>query len=299
MKFTLLILSFLTMCCESVFSQPQTLNMAFEQQAVRQFGADNPFTVAINPGHHATGPTGSLRNYSGDEPQSPNGTTQKLRATTGTTFHSSATPVPAVHPEGTRNESDANFYIGKRMKERLEAAGVRVIFTDTSYPNLVSNIERAEAGNKADLSVSIHFMGAGDKGAFAMLLDPQSYTSKDGWITSGDRLRYDGHDAPPPCGRTWTERYKWIYDESMKVARILERLMMSDYIDGVQPNSSGFIRYFTNITGLNWTTVPTLYMEGGYVGNPTEGPWIANNLDLIADTYVKAILEYAETRTKD
>jgi N-acetylmuramoyl-L-alanine amidase len=283
MKFTSVFLSFLTMFSGVVFSQSPV---------------NRSFTVAINPGHHATGPTGSLRNYSGDEPQSPNGTTLKLRATTGTTFHSSATPIPAIKPEGTHNETDANFYIGKRMKERLEAAGITVIFTDPSYPNLVSNIERAEAGNKADLSVSIHFMGSGGTGAFAMLLDPKSYTSTDGWITNGDRVRVDGLDAPPPCGRTWTERYKWIYDESTKVADILERLITTEYANGVQPAASGFIRYFTNITGLNWTTVPTMYVEGGYVGHPTEGLWIANNLDLIADTYVKAILAYAKTRTE-
>jgi N-acetylmuramoyl-L-alanine amidase len=281
MKFTLAFLSFLTMFSATLFS-----------------ATDHPFTVAINPGHHATGPTGSLRNYSGEEPRSPNGTALKLRATTGTTFHRDATPIPAMNPEGTRNETDANFYIGKRMKERLETEGVNVIFIDPTYPNLVSNIERATAGNEADLSVSIHFMGAGSKGPFAMLLTPLSYTSTDGWITSEDRVRIDGHDAPPPCGRTWIERYKWIYDESMKMAGILEKWIISEYAGAVQPNNDGFIRYFTDITGLNWTTVPTMYVEGGYVGNPTEGPWIANHLDLIADTYVKAILEYAKTRTE-
>lgn len=140
------------------------------------------------------------------------------------------------------------------LKEILEAKGYNVVMTRESHNVSISNAERAEIANKcnADLTIRIHCDSLNDSGKTgATILVP----SKNGQNTKG------------------------IFQESNKYAKILEKNLKAC---GIKVNGV-FER--GDITGFNWSQVPVVIFEMGFMSN-----W--NEDKLLSDpSYQKKLME--------
>ncbi|MCM1992017.1 N-acetylmuramoyl-L-alanine amidase [Oceanirhabdus seepicola] len=125
------------------------------------------------------------------------------------------------------------------LKEKLEDLGYKVVMTKTTHQESPGNVERAEIGNNvgAALEIRMHADSAGTPKAYgASMLIPD--------LTK--------HTAP-------------IYDESKRCGKILIDAMVKEagmYNRGLKPR--------TDITGFNWSKVPVVLVEMGFLSNENE-----------------------------
>ncbi|MDF2925822.1 MAG: putative N-acetylmuramoyl-L-alanine amidase [Paenibacillaceae bacterium] len=125
------------------------------------------------------------------------------------------------------------------LKEKLEAYGYTVVMTRDSHDVDVSNAERAQIGNEAqaDLSVRIHADGASSpKVQGVSVLYPQ-----------------------------WTEANHSIYEASKSAAQMI----LEEVTDATGAVSRGIVPR-SDLTGFNWSTVPSVLVEMGFMTNPAE-----------------------------
>jgi N-acetylmuramoyl-L-alanine amidase len=126
------------------------------------------------------------------------------------------------------------------LGEILEKRGVKVIYTRTTHDVNMSNKERAEIANqkKADLFVRIHADGSTNRNVKGLsVLTP----SEDDKFT------------------------KAIFQESLMVSQLI--------IDETQKNPQlkvNGISYRSDLSGFNWSKVPSTLVEMGFMSNPTE-----------------------------
>lgn len=126
------------------------------------------------------------------------------------------------------------------LGEILEKRGVKVIYTRTTHDVNMSNKERAEIANqnKADLFVRIHADGSTNRNVKGLsVLTP----SEDDKFT------------------------KAIFQESLMVSQLI--------IDETKKNPQlkvNGISYRSDLSGFNWSKVPSTLVEMGFMSNPTE-----------------------------
>ena len=129
--------------------------------------------------------------------------------------------------------------VAKKLKTLLEQKGFTVIMTKTDNSVSLGNIERAEIGNKANaaLVIRIHADGAANTSAHgASMLVP----------------------ALTKCTAS-------IYDESKRCGKIVIDTLTKE----VGMYNRGLV-YRKDITGFNWSKVPVILIEMGFMTNEQE-----------------------------
>ncbi|MGW6191648.1 N-acetylmuramoyl-L-alanine amidase [Bacillus cereus] len=126
------------------------------------------------------------------------------------------------------------------LKEKLEAKGIQVLMTRTSHEVDISNKERATFANdhKANLFLRLHADGSENpnQSGFAVLT--------------------------PAEGNQYT---KEIYAESFQVSQTIVNKMRENH----QVKVNG-IKFRDDLSGFNWSKVPGVLLELGFMSNPEE-----------------------------
>ncbi|ETI69128.1 N-acetylmuramoyl-L-alanine amidase family protein [Neobacillus vireti] len=154
------------------------------------------------------------------------------------------------------------------LGDLLAKQGVKVIYTRTTHDVNLSNKERAEFANqhKADLFIRIHADGSTDKNV------------------SGLSVLTPAHNDP------YT---KAIYEDSLKASELI--LAETKKNTSVKVNG---ISYRSDLSGFNWSQVPSTLIEMGFMSNPVEDrnlsdpTYLTNLLSNVAD----GILQYASLK---
>ena len=136
-------------------------------------------------------------------------------------------------------EYELNVEASLKLKHILESRGYKVLMTRESHDVNISNKERAIFANQnnADMVVRIHADGSNDSGITgACILIP----SKDGQYTSS------------------------IFDDSSECAKYVNQNMQNKgfKVNGIFERS--------DLTGFNWSKVPVVLVEMGFMSNYTE-----------------------------
>lgn len=167
----------------------------------------------------------------------------------------------------TKNPEHAiNLEASLILKELLLEKGYTVVMTREEANVNISNAERAEIANKAkaDITIRIHCDSINDGGKTGtVILVP----SKDGKYTNG------------------------IFEDSNKYAEILKNKLQESNIkvNGIFERS--------DITGFNWSTVPVVILEMGFMSNYNEDKMLADKLYQmkLMECVSNAIDEYKNT----
>ncbi|MGE6589247.1 N-acetylmuramoyl-L-alanine amidase [Bacillus mycoides] len=126
------------------------------------------------------------------------------------------------------------------LKEKLEAKGIQVLMTRTSHEVDISNKERATFANdhKANLFLRLHADGSENpnQSGFAVLT--------------------------PAEGSPYT---KEIYAESLQISQTIVNKMRENH----QVKVNG-IKFRDDLSGFNWSKVPGVLLELGFMSNPEE-----------------------------
>jgi N-acetylmuramoyl-L-alanine amidase len=204
------------------------------------------YVVAIDPGHQARA------NYS-TEPVGPGSTDMKAKVSSGTKSVNTGSP-----------ESKLVLTIGLKLRDALEARGIKVVMTRTTQDVDISNSQRAQMANAAgaDLFVRIHANGATDSSAH------------------GISVLY------PPSIKGWTDD---IAVDSKRAAA----LALQELIAATGARSAG-LSARSDMTGFNWSDVPVFLPELGFMTNRAEDAQLATGAyqDKIAQGLTRAILSY-------
>ncbi|MEW6188984.1 MAG: N-acetylmuramoyl-L-alanine amidase [Actinomycetota bacterium] len=136
-------------------------------------------------------------------------------------------------------EYKITLQIAFKLKNLLERSGIAVVMTRETDDVNISNIERATIANGigADLFIRIHCDGSSDPSV------------------SGITTFY-------PAKNQWTES---IYSESLRAARLVQRELVKSCNcrnNGIMPRG--------DFTGFNWSKVPVILTEVGFLTNPEE-----------------------------
>ncbi|WP_297429847.1 N-acetylmuramoyl-L-alanine amidase [Clostridium sp.] len=129
--------------------------------------------------------------------------------------------------------------VADKLKTLLESNGYTVVMTKTQESEDPGNIERAEVGNNnnADLVIRIHCDGIDDSS-----------------VTGASML------VPAPVGYA-----KDISDVSAQYGQTI----LNDLISSAGMNNRGVVQR-SDITGFNWSKVPVVLVELGFMSNPDE-----------------------------
>jgi N-acetylmuramoyl-L-alanine amidase len=202
--------------------------------------------VVIDPGHQAR-PDLDL------EPIGPGSDREKAKVSSGTS--GVVTGIP---------ESELNLAIGLKLRDALEAKGIKVVMTRTTQEVDLSNRERARIANeaKADLFIRIHADG------------------------NTDHTVHGIHTLYPASIPGWT-------DDIAAVSKKAAQLVQRELIKATGARDRG-LNERSDLTGFNWSDVPVVLPEIGYMTNPTEDRLLATDSyrDKIVQGLVRAILEF-------
>lgn len=137
-------------------------------------------------------------------------------------------------------EYKINMDVSIKLKRLLEEKGYSVVMTKTDNSQSLGNVDRAKIGNdnNAALVIRIHADSSDNSGVKgASVLVPS----------------YDNN-----CTKT-------IYNESKKYGSIV----LKSLIDEVGMNNRGVMER-NDMTGFNWSKVPVILVEMGFLSNPSE-----------------------------
>ncbi len=178
------------------------------------------------------GHQGSHVNMSAQEPIGPGASETKMKATGGTTGRYTGV-----------GEYQLNLDVSLKLRDELEERGYKVIMTREDNDTAISNSERAILANEsgADFLIRIHADGANDSSV------------------NGASALIPGTNNP------------YIPDIE-NVAKQSEELA-TDVLDAYCA-STGFynrgITYHNDMTGINWSTIPVMILEMGFMSNESD-----------------------------
>ena len=207
--------------------------------------AKGPLVVVIDPGHQS-------RPDSAAEPIGPGSPATQAKSTAGST--GVATGIP---------EYEIDLQIATNLKDRLSAAGVRVIMTRTTNDVDISNAQRAQMAGaaKAALLVRVH-------------ADSEIGTDQTGVTTLY------------PAANQWT---KPVSAASKKAAELVQGAVVAS--TGARDN--GEVARGDQ-AGFNWSTVPCILVNTGNPANAVEDKLLtsAHYQDLVAQGLADGILDF-------
>lgn len=208
-------------------------------------GENKSFTVCIDPGHQEKGdPKG--------EPIAPGSGNKKPRVSSGTAGIATK-----------KAEHVVNLEAAMILKDLLVQKNYNVIMTRETADVNISNAERAEIANNANITIRIHCDSINDSGKTgATILVP----AKNSQYT------------------------KNIYCESNKYAEILKKSLQNNNIkvNGVFERN--------DITGFNWSKVPVIILEMGFMSNYNEDKMLSdpNYQKLLMESVSESIDKYSK-----
>lgn len=143
-------------------------------------------------------------------------------------------------------EYELNLEIALLLQEELEARGYRVLMTRTTNDINISNIERAEVANEAgaDIMVRIHANGVDETsvaGALTMIPSPGN----------------------PYVGDMYTECFA------------LANCILNAYCAETGLENDGIMET-DDMTGINWCEMPVTILEMGFMTNPGDDTYMAD-----------------------
>lgn len=136
-------------------------------------------------------------------------------------------------------ESQTTLEIGLKLRNELQSRGYTVIMTRTSQNVNISNKERAMIGNNNQAAAVIHLHCDG--------------------VASSAR---GAHTIAPAKDNPYCAS---IYSASSKLAQ----KVIASYCAKTGLKSRG-VSYRNDLTGINWSEVPSIYIEMGFITNSTE-----------------------------
>lgn len=164
------------------------------------------------------------------EPIGPGSHTMKIKDGGGTSGILTHTP-----------EAVITLAVALRLEAALKRSGVRVVMTRTTNSHVsMGNVERANIANRAHANLFIRIHADG----------------------STDATSAGAHTLYPASISGWTDD---VYNESLDAARLVQtQLVKAERFPdlGLDPRS--------DITGFNWSDVPVILPEIGFLTNPTE-----------------------------
>ncbi|AEY67993.1 N-acetylmuramoyl-L-alanine amidase [Clostridium sp. BNL1100] len=138
------------------------------------------------------------------------------------------------------SEASLNLTVAKKLRESLKQNGAKVIMVRETEVCGLTNVERAKFWNssKVDLTIRIHGNGTNDSSV------------------SGVLMMIPGN--------------KYIKDkELLKNSRKAGELVLAGVIEHTKAKSRG-IQETSELTGFNWSRVPVILLEMGFMTNPEE-----------------------------
>lgn len=142
-------------------------------------------------------------------------------------------------------ESQINLTVGLKLKAELETRGYTVVMTRTSQNVNMSNQERAKLANKYNAAavISLHCDGgnASARGAHTIAIAKNN----------------------PYCPQT--------YNTSSSLASHVIKAYCQE--TGIKNRG---VSYRNDLTGLNWSEVPSIYLEMGFLSNKDEDLLLTN-----------------------
>lgn len=136
-------------------------------------------------------------------------------------------------------ESQMTLEVGLKLRSELQARGYTVVMTRTSQNVNISNQERAKIGNShhAFAVIHLHCDGATSSARGAHTIAPSKNN--------------------PYCSSIY------------KASSLLARNVIDAYCQTTGIKSRG-VSYRDDLTGLNWSEVPAIYLEMGFISNKAE-----------------------------
>ena len=136
-------------------------------------------------------------------------------------------------------ESKRVLRIAKKLKNELKSKGIKVYMIRTKQNVNISNATRAKKANrkKADLVISLHCDASGSSS------------------TKGITMLV-------PKKNKWTKKF---YSKSRKAGKTVQKYV----IKSTKASNRGISKR-GDLTGFNWSKVPTILIEMGFMTNPTE-----------------------------
>ncbi|WP_442601983.1 N-acetylmuramoyl-L-alanine amidase [Paenibacillus sp. KN14-4R] len=156
------------------------------------------------------------------------------------------------------------------LKEKLEAFGYKVYMTRDTHDINISNVDRAQICNKLQVDLAVRIHADGDS-------SPK---------TEGISLLY-------PALSQNTES---IFTQSKEAADII----LQETVAATGAVSRGVIPR-SDLTGFNWTKVPSVLVEMGFMTNPEEDMRLSNSeyLNQLTEGIAKGIHNVLGTSTND
>lgn len=169
-----------------------------------------------------------------------------------------------------QTEEELNLIIALKLESKLKALGATVYMTRTTHESDMTNIDRAEFANAvyADISVKIHADGIENSSVHgvSMLVPSNQYINNQS-----------------------------ICDESIKAGEII----LEEVVNSTGAVNRGVMER-NDLTGFNWTKVPVVLLEMGFMTNPEEDAKMETEeyQQKIVDGIVSGLLKYFEYRQK-
>ena len=145
----------------------------------------------------------------------------------------------------SQTEEALNLAVAELARDELEALGAQVVLTRQTNEATVSNIERAQIANQAgaDLCIRIHADGSEDSSVYGMSMQ----------IPAGSLLGTPSIEEP-----------------SARAAEII----LQAVTEATGARSRGLAQR-SDLTGFNWSEVPCVLLEMGFLSNPEEDARLA------------------------
>ena len=137
------------------------------------------------------------------------------------------------------SEYELNLTVAKKMKAKLESMGATVVMSRETHDVNISNIERAQLMNEAECDIVIRIHADGS-----------------------DKSSVNGYSILIPSGKDTTS----IQNKSKSFATLLDNSMKKQ-AKGIR--SRGLVER-SDLTGFNWSTVPVVLLEMGFMSNPSD-----------------------------
>ncbi len=143
-------------------------------------------------------------------------------------------------------ESQINLEIGLKLRTELQSRGYTVIMTRTTQNVNLSNQQRAEIGNKNNAAAVIHLHCDG-----------------------GESSVRGAHTISPAKNNPYCS-------EIFKASSKLAQSVIQSYSAATGIKSRG-VSYRNDLTGINWSQVPSIYIEMGFISNVSEDKLLADS----------------------
>jgi N-acetylmuramoyl-L-alanine amidase len=166
-----------------------------------------------------------------------------------------------------KSESSINLAVAKKLKAALEAKGVKVVMIRTSQNVNISNSERAKIANKAgaDLLVRLHCDSAGSSTRGILTIVPG--------------------------------KNKWVYGSLLTKSASAGAKVKAAVLKATGAKSRGTSKR-TDMTGFNWSKVPSLIVEMGNMDNKSDDKQLASSAyqQKLANGIANGVMAYLKSQ---